>query len=194
MIKKFCFAALFLIVFPHLSGCASILASMSEPGHIDEPKNTRTFGTYVEDQNIEVKIKANLYNADTRFQEANVAVFSYNRIALLVGQVPNQEMYDRAAQIAHKVRLVRNVHNELTIGAPLPISKQLTDSWISTKIKAHMMTTQDFPASKVQVITESGTVFLMGLLSESEADWAVDIVRQIDGVKKIIKIIEYTHS
>ncbi|MCG8314988.1 MAG: BON domain-containing protein [Pseudomonadales bacterium] len=194
MIKKFGFAALFLIVFPQLSGCASILASMSEPGHIDEPKNTRTFGTYVEDQNIEVKIKANLYNADTRFQEANVAVFSYNRIALLVGQVPNQEMYDRAAQIAHKVRLVRNVHNELTIGAPLPISKQLTDSWISTKIKAHMMTTQDFPASKVQVITESGTVFLMGLLSESEADWAVDIVRQIDGVKKIIKIIEYTHS
>ena len=48
------------------TGCASIVASMSEPGHIDEPGNKRTFGTYVEDQNIEVKIKANLLNADER--------------------------------------------------------------------------------------------------------------------------------
>ena len=148
----------------------------------------------MEDQNIEVKVKANLYNADPAYQESNISVFSYNRIALLVGQVPSQEMLDRATKIAEKVRLVRKVHNEMTVGQPLSVTAQLTDSWISTKIKAHMMATQDFPASRVHVITEAGVVYLMGLISENQSDWAVDIVRQIDGVKKIVKIIEYTDS
>lgn len=176
------------------SGCASIVASMSEPGHIDEPRDSRTFGTYIEDQNIEVKIKANLYNADERFKDANVTVVSYNRIVLLTGQVPNQNLFARATQIAEKVRLVRKVHNEMTIGGPLSLTQRANDSWISTKINAHMLATKDFPASRTQVITEDGVVFLMGLLTENDANWAVDIVRQIYGVKKIVKIIEYIDS
>ena len=173
------------------SGCASIVASMSEPGHIDEPGNTRTFGTYVEDQNIEIKIKANLYNADERYKNAHIGIFSYNRIVLLTGQVPSQDMRERATRIAEKVRLVRKVHNEMTVSEPTSLAERVNDSWITTKINAHMLATKDFPASRVQVITEAGVVYLMGLLTENEANWAVDIVRQVYGVKKIVKIIEY---
>ena len=173
------------------SGCATLVASMSKPGHIDEPGNTRTFGTYVEDQNIKVKIKANLYNADQRYQDAHISIFSYNRIVLLTGQVPTQELRDRATRIAEKVRMVRKVHNELTVTENLALAQRVNDSWISTKINAHMLATKDFPASRVQVITEAGIVYLMGLLTEQEASWAVDIIRQVYGVRKIIKIIEY---
>ena len=173
------------------TGCASIVASMSEPGHIDEPGNKRTFGTYVEDQNIEVKIKANLLNADERYNDAHLSIFSYNRIVLLTGQVPSQDLLDRATRIAEKVRLVRKVHNEMTIAEPTSLADRVNDSWITTKINAHMLATKDFPASRVQVLTEAGVVYLMGLLTENEANWAVDIVRQVYGVKKIVKIIEY---
>lgn len=175
-----------------LQGCASIIASTSEPGHIDEPKNTRTFGTYVEDQNIEVKVKANLLNADQRFEKANVGITSYNRIVLMVGQVPSQDMLDSASKIAGKVREVRKVHNEMTIAEPLTLGNRANDSWIATKIRAHMIATKDFPASRTVTVVENGVVYLMGLLSETEANWAVDIVRQVYGVKKIVKIIEYT--
>lgn len=173
------------------TGCASIVASMSEPGHIDEPGNKRTFGTYVEDQNIEVKIKANLLNADERYNDAHLSIFSYNRIVLLTGQVPSQNLLDRATRIAEKVRLVRKVHNEMTVAEPTSLADRVNDSWITTKINAHMLATKDFPASRVQVLTEAGVVYLMGLLTENEANWAVDIVRQVYGVKKIVKIIEY---
>ncbi len=173
------------------TGCASIVASMSEPGHIDEPGNKRTFGTYVEDQNIEVKIKANLLNADERYNDAHLSIFSYNRIVLLTGQVPSQDLLDRATRIAEKVRLVRKVHNEMTVAEPTSLADRVNDSWITTKINAHMLATKDFPASRVQVLTEAGVVYLMGLLTENEANWAVDIVRQVYGVKKIVKIIEY---
>ncbi|MCG8670191.1 MAG: BON domain-containing protein [Pseudomonadales bacterium] len=175
-----------------LQGCASIIASTSEPGHIDEPKNTRTFGTYVEDQNIEVKVKANLLNADQRFGKANVGITSYNRIVLMVGQVPSQDMLDSASKIAGKVREVRKVHNEMTLAEPLTLGNRANDSWIATKIRAHMIATKDFPASRTVTVVENGVVYLMGLLSETEANWAVDIVRQVYGVKKIVKIIEYT--
>lgn len=190
MIRLISIAVAFLCVI-NLTGCASIMASMSDPGHIDEPKNTRTFGTYVEDQNIEVKFKANLYNADERYENAHFSIVSYNRIVLIVGQVPSQDLLERATRIGEKIRMVRKVHNEMTVGKPTSLATRVNDSWITAKIKAHMLATKDFPASKVQVITEDGVVYLMGLLTESDANWAVDIVRQVYGVKKIVKIIEY---
>lgn len=174
-----------------MSGCASMMASLSGDGHIDEPSSTRTFGTYVEDQNIELKIKANLYNADPHYKDANISVFSYNRIVLLTGQIPSQDLLDRATRIAEKVRLVRKVHNEMAVSEPTSLAIRVNDSWITTKINAHMLATKDFPASKVKVLTENGVVYLMGLLTENEANWAVDIVRQVYGVRKIVKIIEY---
>ncbi|PIE40672.1 MAG: BON domain-containing protein, partial [Gammaproteobacteria bacterium] len=72
------------------------------------------------------------------------------------------------------------------------LSTRTSDSWITTKIKAHMIATKGFPASKILVVTENGIVYLMGLLSEHDANWAVDMIRQVYGVRKIVKIIEYT--
>lgn len=186
--NRFFIASLATII---LSGCASIIASTSEPGHIDEPKNSRTFGTYVEDQNIEVKVKANLLNKDPRFEDAHFSVFSYNRIVLLVGQVQSQDLLETATRSAEKVRLVRKVHNEMTVGDAIPLGNRVNDSWITAKIKAHMIATKDFPASRTHIITENGIVYIMGLLSENDANWAVDIIREVYGVRKIVKIIEY---
>lgn len=174
-----------------LTGCASLIATFNGPGRIDEARDTRTLGTVVEDENIEVKVKANLYNNDPAFKDLHFTVASYNKAVLLVGQVPNQRLFDFASKMSQVVREVRTVHNELTIGPQSTLSERLNDSWISTKIRAHFLATKGFPASKTKVITESGVVYLMGLLSAEKTDWAVNIIRNVYGVKKIVKIVEY---
>ena len=41
------------------------------------------------------------------------------------------------------------------------------------------------------MVTERGTVYLMGLVTTSEAEQAVAIVRTTRGVQRIVKVFEY---
>lgn len=193
-LKKICRTGILAMLIISITGCASLIATFNSPGRIDENRNSRTLGTVVEDENIEVKVKANLYNNDPAYKDLNFSVISYNKSVLLIGQVPNQRLYDFATKMAQQVREVRTVHNELSIGPQSTLTERLNDSWVSTKIRAHFIATKGFPASKVKVVTEMGVVYLMGLLPEDKTNWAVDIIRNVYGVKKIVKIIEYTEA
>ena len=174
-----------------LSGCATILSASSGSEQIDEDPGTRTFGSYIEDESIETKILANLYNADLGYKEGNISVVSYNGIVLVAGQIKSQQLLENASSIAQKVRAVRKVHNELTVAGPLSYMAGVNDGWLTTKIKNQMLFTTDFPSGRVKVVTENGTVYLMGLLTQKEAADAVAITRLIYGVQKIVKIVEY---
>lgn len=174
-----------------LSGCASILSASSGAEQVDEDPGTRTLGSYIEDESIETKTLANLYNADIGYKQGNVSVVSYNGIVLIVGQVKSQPLLEGASSIAQKVRAVRKVHNELTVAGPVSYMAGVNDSWLTTKIKNQMLFTTDFPSGRVKVVTENGTVYLMGLLTQKEANDAVAITRLIYGVQKIVKIVEY---
>ncbi|MCH1933169.1 BON domain-containing protein, partial [Shewanella sp. A25] len=46
----------------------------------------------------------------------------------------------------------------------------------------------------IKVVTENGEVFLLGLVSRAQADLAVDIARNTSGVRKVIKVFEYTDA
>ena len=174
-----------------LSGCASLLSATSGPEQIDEDPGSRTFGSYIEDESIETKVLANLYNADIGYKEGNISAVSYNGIVLLIGQVKSLELLTNAETIARQVRSVRKVHNELTVAGPVSYMAGTNDSWLTSKIKTQMLLTSEFPSGRVKVVTENGTVYLMGLLTHQEASDAVAITRLVYGVQKIVKIIEY---
>ncbi|PCJ31891.1 MAG: phospholipid-binding protein [Moraxellaceae bacterium] len=174
-----------------LSGCASILSATSGPEQIDEAPGSRTLGAYIEDESIETKVLANLYNANIGYKEGNISAVSYNGIVLLVGQLKSDELLEKATVIAQRVRSVRKVHNELTVAGPISYMASSNDSWLTTKIKSKMLTTSGFPSGQAKVVTENGVVYLMGLLTHKEAKDAVFITRQVYGVQKIVKIIEY---
>ena len=174
-----------------LSGCASILSASSGQEQIDEDPGTRTFGSYIEDESIETKTLANLYNADIGYKEGNITVVSYNGIVLIAGQLKSQQLLENATSIAQKVRAVRKVHNELTVAGPVSYMAGVNDAWLTTKIKNQMLFTTDFPSGRTKVVTENGTVYLMGLLTQKETADAVAITRLIYGVQKIVKIVEY---
>jgi osmotically-inducible protein OsmY len=184
-------SALALTFASCLVGCAHTMAYLSGPGVTDENPGSRTVGMVVEDTNIETKVAGNLYKADNRFRDRPIKVASYNGIVLLAGNVADDGMANTAVGIAKKMRGVRNVHSELTIGPAQNWQSTGNDAWIHSKITTIMYATRDFPASRIKVVTEGGVVYLMGLVSEREADEAVEIIKDISGIKRIVKIFEY---
>ena len=54
-----------------------------------------------------------------------------------------------------------------------------------------MLAEKEFESGHIKVVTENGEIFLMGLVKRSEAEKAIAIVREIDGVERVIEVFEY---
>ncbi|MBH8580315.1 BON domain-containing protein [Bisbaumannia pacifica] len=175
--------SLLIVAALGLSGCA-----VNSSG---ENYSQRTLGAQVEDQSIEFKVKGDLERADARFRDARVMVDSYNGIVLLTGQVPSQELQARATEIASRVRQVRQVHNELAVAANLPLSQRATDTWLTTRVRAHLVADASIDAARLRVITENASVYLMGLVTRAEAERIVASVAEVPGIQRIVKAFEY---
>jgi len=151
----------------------------------------RTPGTVVEDQTIEFKIN-DLFSKDEGLKEtARVRGTSYNNIVLLTGETPNENLRQRAASIAQKIDKVARVHNEITVGDHKSFGRGSNDIWITTKVKTALTGTKDLNPIHVKVVTEKGTVFLMGIVKRDEGHRAAQRTSKIKGVKRVVKIFEY---
>lgn len=151
----------------------------------------RTIGTQIDDETLEERVLAKL-NKDPQLKKyARLNVVSYNNRILLIGQVPNQALKNRATKIAASVEYVREVFNYLAIGPNLSAGRILKDSWITSKAKSELLITKGVKSPDIKVITENGIVYLMGEVTPIEAQIAVNVVRKIDGVKKVIVLFQY---
>ena len=177
-------------VLTTLSGCSSIIsASREEPIHEDQ--GTRTVGAYIEDEVIENKTLININKGSEAVKNSHISVTSYNGILLLTGQVPDENSKSEAEQIAKQTRKVRKIHNELEISGPTSNIVRANDTYLTSRIKLQLLTDEAAEGTRIKVVTENSSVYLMGLVTEQEADTAVNIVRVIPGVQKIIKVYEY---
>ena len=177
-------------VLAFLSGCANIIsAGREEP--IQETPGSRTIGTVVDDEVIETKAKVNLLEAKEELPGTRVAVTSYNGIVLLTGQASSDATRNRAEQIVSQVSKVRRIYNEVSVAGTSSTLSTANDAWLTTKVKTQLLVDESAEGHRVKVVTESGTVYLMGLLTTAEADKVVDVVRQIGGVERIVKMFEY---
>ncbi len=149
----------------------------------------RTSGIYIEDQGIELKTEKALMEQIGDNIHANVT--SFNRNVLITGEAFNEESKAKAEAIAKNTDNVRSVTNEVVVAAKSSLGGRSNDSFITSKVKARMVTENRFPANYVKVVTESSVVYLMGLVTHQEADDAVDIARSVDGVEKVVKVFEY---
>lgn len=173
-----------------LGGCTAI-NSATTPTSAGEDYSVRTEGTKVEDESIESKIIETMERTDARLIDARVGVNSYNGVVLLYGQVPSQELKDKAGQIAQNTRMVRQVHNELSVAANLPMSQRMTDNWLETRAQTELAMNENIDSRHVEVISENATLYLMGMVSRQEAERVVNVVSQIGGVQRIVKVFEY---
>jgi osmotically-inducible protein OsmY len=144
--------------------------------------------TYLADEAIEVR--ANNRLGEMFGTATHINVTSYNRMVLLSGECLSQDAKAQAERIVAGVPNVRTISNELLVASASSLTARSNDAYITSKVKARFVDYNHFAAYHVKVITEAGTVFLMGLVTQEEADAAVDIARTTSGVQKVVRVFD----
>lgn len=187
-----------LLVFGTLlGGCSPVLiaGTAGVAGAGAAAADDRTLGTMVEDEGIEWKLRSAIHEAGLGEDDRHhVKVTSFNRIALLTGQVPDAEAKRRAGVEASGTAQVRGVHNELVIGNPTSPTTRAADTVITGRVKLALVNTRDLrPPTNLntKVVTEDGAVFLMGLVTRDQAEAITAAVRGVPGVRQIVRLFEY---
>lgn len=173
-------------VLPTLQGCVTAAAVGAGTVAL-MVEDRRTTGTYVEDESIEWKVLALV---DSEFQSAHVNGTSYNRRVLLTGQVPTEAMKKAIEDKVRALPPVAGVVNELAVAGNASLTSRGSDSLTTSNVKTRMVGNGKFSVNHVKVVTEDGTVYLMGLVTQAEADAAVDIARSTSGVQRVVKAFE----
>lgn len=151
----------------------------------------RTAGAILDDQSIEVKAKYAIFQNKDVYNQSNINVTSYNGFVLLSGETPNEALKQKATNLVKDIPKVRKVYNELAISGPSALTSRSSDSWITTKVKTQITRDENVDPFYVKVVTERGTVYLMGKVTKAEADRAVAVTRSVKGVLRVVKIFEY---
>ncbi|GAB3288829.1 division/outer membrane stress-associated lipid-binding lipoprotein [Pseudidiomarina andamanensis] len=171
-----------------LTGCAAALVGATAVG-ISAATDTRSVGTQIDDQTIEVRVITALKGED-RLDDSRVQVVSFNRSVLLLGQVTNSSLRDLASHLVRNTQGVDRVHNELKVAPVISIGQISQDTYITSKIKAKFIADDKIKASDIKVVTENGEVALMGFVERDIARQAIDIARNINGVTRVIDAFE----
>ncbi|NRF69387.1 BON domain-containing protein [Aquincola sp. S2] len=179
--------ALAAITTPLFSGCAPLMVGGAVVGGL-MASDRRTSGAQVEDQSIELKAVSRVKTAIG--DRGHVNVTSYNRMVLITGEVASDA--DRAAveQALGQIENVRSVVNELAVTAASSIGSRSNDVVLTSKVKASLIDARDLHANAFKVVTERGQVFLLGRVTEREANRATEVARSIGGVQKVVRVFE----
>lgn len=181
--------SLLLLVFVSgsLQGCFPVVAAGVGTG-IMMVQDRRTSGAYVEDQAIEIKA---LDRVGKQYKDVHVNITSFNRNVLISGEAPSEEVKAEIGNLVSGIENVRNMSNELIISGPSSLTSRSSDSLITSDVKLRFVGDKRFNTDHVKVITENGTVFLMGIVKRTEADVATEIASTTGGVQRVVKLFEY---
>lgn len=148
----------------------------------------------MQDDTIAYTIEKKLFADEKVRTQCHVVVTTYNGVVLLVGQAFTQELKDQVTATARTVPNVKRIYNEITIGTPTAYLTRTNDAWVTAKVKTELLTAKNLRSGQFKILTENGVVYMMGMVSRSQAQAAVDIVRHIGGVQKVVKVFEYART
>lgn len=170
-----------------LSACAPLVVGGAVMGSL-VATDRRTSGTQLEDEGIELRAASRI--RDNLGERGHVNVTSYNRQVLLTGEVPNAQDRQMVERVVAKVENVRSIVNELAILGNTTLTQRSNDAYITGKVKAGMVDTKDLFANAFKVVTERSTTYLMGRVTQREANLASDVARSTTGVQKVVRVLE----
>ena len=173
----------------NLSGCAALFLGGAVGGAMSV-SDRRTFGAQTEDASIELKAANRISN--TFGDEVHVNVNSYNRKVLLTGEVKDDATKVKVENEVKTVQNIASIVNEIKVSLFLSsFNSRSSDSLITAKAKANLVSTADIYSSSFKIVTEAGVVYLMGRVSQREGNTAAEAVRGISGVSRVVKVFEY---
>ena len=148
----------------------------------------RTSGTQLEDEGIE--LRGNSRVREVLGDRAHVNLNSYNRQVLLTGEVPSAQDKQLVEQTVAKVENVKSIVNELGVLGNSTLANRSSDSLVTGKVKAALVDAKDLYANAFKVVTERGTTYLLGRVSQREGERATEIARAVVGVQRLVRVLE----
>jgi osmotically-inducible protein OsmY len=171
------------------SACVPLLVGGAVAGTAAVATDRRSAGTQLDDEVIEDKSSLAIIE---RFKgDFHVNVTSFNGIVLLTGEVPADTARADIEKLVRSNPKVRAVQNELVVGPVTSMSSRTNDTVLTSKVKSRFVEAAKFQINFVKVVTENGTVYLMGIVRREEGDAATEIARTTDGVQRVVKVFEY---
>ena len=171
-----------------LQGCFPVAAVGVGTG-VMMAQDRRTAGAYVEDGAIEAKVFDHIVK---RYKDnVHVNTTSFNRNVLISGEAPSDAVKTEIGRLVSGIENVRNVSNELVVSGTSSLTSRSSDSLITSDVKLRFVGDKRFSAEHVKVVTENGTVFLMGIVKRAEADAATEVASTTGGVQRVVKLFEY---
>ena len=148
----------------------------------------RTSGAQLGDESIELRAASRL--RENLGERVHINVTSYNRQVLLTGEVPSAQDRVLAEQLTAKVENVRSTVNELAVLGNTNLTQRASDVLVTTRVRAGLVDAKDLFANAFKVVTERGTTYLLGRVTQREANSATDVVRTTQGVQKVVRLLE----
>ena len=181
-------AAALVATLPFLQGCVPAVIVGGAAAGVMSAHDRRSTGTQTDDETAEWKA---MQSIPAQYKDLTHANFTaYNRRLLITGETPSEEAKSGIEAKVRTIDGIREVYNELGIGPASSLGSRSTDSFITSKVKARLVDSNQVSANHIKVVTERGIVYLMGIVSEREAKVAVAVARTTDGVRKVVNVME----
>lgn len=170
-----------------LSACAPLLLGGAVIGGGMVATDRRTTGIQIEDEAIELRAGSRVRELATL---GKISITSYNRMVLLTGEVPGAAEKAQVEQTVARVENVRGVVNELVVAPNSAFSSRTADSSLATKVKLTLVDAKDVQANAYKVVAERRVIYLMGRVTEREANRGAELASQVSGVERVVKVFE----
>jgi len=182
-------AAAAVSILVALPACAPLIVGGAAISTAMVATDRRSAGAIVEDQTIETRVRYEL-DQKMRAEGANISVTSYAGKVLLTGEVPTEALKQRATQLATAVQNVVGVTNELGVMPASSLGTRTNDTVILSKVKAAFLDKGDISTNTIKVVVERGTVYLLGIVTQREAEAAALAASRVGGVVSVVKLFE----
>ncbi|MEI6894952.1 MAG: BON domain-containing protein [Colwellia sp.] len=188
--RKMTRLALVLMLISVINGCA-VATVVAITAGATMVADRRTFSRQIDDQSIEFIALSRLSEQQALSNNTNLHVVSMNGTVLIVGQAPNSYLRDLAFKTIEDIPDIVITHNQVRIEANISITTKTNDAWLTSRVKAELLANEKISAANIKVVTENSEVFLLGIVTNEEANIAVEITRNIKGVSRVFKAFEY---
>lgn len=179
-----------LLSLSFLNGCAVAVLGGAAVSAVSVSEDNRSLGTQIDDSTRASRI-ADAIDAIPALKEgAHISVHVYNGVALLTGQAGNQHQISEARKMALSVTDVKQVHNQIRIAKVTAASTRAHDMWLSSKVIGKLLTDAEVNGLEIDVVVEDSEVFLMGIVSQKQAQRAIEVARNTRGIVKVFNVFE----
>lgn len=177
-----------LLITSLLSSCVAVVVAGAAAGTLVYDR--RGVATIESDTRIFHTVHKAIVT-DQRFRDSRIIVSSFNKVVLLIGQTPNASLKGVAERMAKNAPGVRRVYDQITVGEPSSLSTRTKDSLLTGQVRSQMLNKKGLESGSIRIVTEIGVVYLMGIVTNEQANLAVDVARQVKGVQKVVKVFQY---